>query len=264
MKDVKIVFIDIDGTLRDSNRRMSDDTIKTINKLKDEGIHIVLATGRSLKYTVNLVKLYNTGNYIITSNGAEIYNYKNNNVIFSSPLDSEVLSFIDDLIKRHGLLFIANTTSDRYTNKEENNVGMKKCSYLLEINKEVNQVVVQSTNKEIMDAVKVEIGNNNRIKISNKNENNYGKYLFYDITNSDVSKGNSIVKLCEYLNIPLEKTMAIGNSENDLDMFRVCKYRVAVANADDSLKKESNIETLSNDREGVKVILDRLYNDIKR
>ena len=264
MNDVKIIFIDIDGTLRDSNDRISDDTIKSINKLQKEGIQIVLATGRSLKYTINLVKLYNSGNYIITSNGAEVYNYKSNNMIYSSPLDKDSIAFIDDIIKKNNLLFIANTSDYRYTNKNEDAVGMKKCSSLLDISDSINQVVVQSTSSETMATVKLGIESNTKIRIANKNDNTTNKYLFYDITNSDVSKGNSIVKLCEYLNISLDKTMAIGNSNNDLDMFKVCKYKVAVANADLELKKESNIETLSNDSEGVKVILDRLYNEITK
>ena len=264
MKEVKIVFIDIDGTLRDSNGKISDDTIKSILKLKNEGIQIVLTTGRSLKYTINVSKLYDGGNYIISSNGAEIYNYKSNNMIFSSPISKEDLAFIEEKILIYRLFFIANTEGFRYSNNIKVETGVKQVNSLKDIDKPINQVVIQSYDAEKMMLFKRDLEDHKSLKISNKTKNPIeGKYFFYDVTNSNVSKGEAIKKLCEHLNIPLDKTMAIGDSNNDVDMFEVCKYKVAVANADNELKKHSNIETLSNDQDGVKIVLDRLYSEIK-
>ena len=52
-------------------------------------------------------------------------------------------------------------------------------------------------------------------------------------------------------------------SNNDIEMFKVCKYKIAVANADDEIKNIATELTLSNDEEGVKAILDKLYNELK-
>ena len=65
MKDVKIVFIDMDGTLRDNSGKISNETMKSISKLNKLGIQIVLTTGRALRYTVNVAKLYDGGDYLI-------------------------------------------------------------------------------------------------------------------------------------------------------------------------------------------------------
>ena len=86
--------------------------------------------------------------------------------------------------------------------------------------------------------------------------------MFYDVTNSDVSKGNAITRLCEHLKIDMSKTMAIGDSGNDIEMFNVCKYKVAMANAEKDLKDIANIETLSNNQDGVSIVLERLYDEI--
>ena len=75
MKDVKIIFIDLDGTLKDSNQKISIRNKKIFEKLADKGVKVVFTTGRSLQYTMSLSKQFETSSYIISSNGAEIYNY---------------------------------------------------------------------------------------------------------------------------------------------------------------------------------------------
>ena len=265
MKDVKIVFIDMDGTLRDNSGKISDETMKSISKLNKLEIQIVLTTGRALRYKVNVAKLYDGGDYLITSNGAEIYNYKSNNLIYSSPISKKERDYISEKVLIYRLFFIANTKDFRYTNRLDDNTGMKKVDLLSEVDADINQVVVQSHDVKSMRLFERDILDNENLKISNKTTKLVdGKYIFFDVTNSNVSKGNAVKKLCEYLSIPLDKTMAIGNSVNDIEMFKVCKYKIAVANADDEIKNIATELTLSNDEEGVKAILDKLYNELKR
>ena len=108
-----------------------------------------------------------------------------------------------------------------------------------------------------------DLSSNNNLKISNKTKNIIeGKYLFYDVTTINSSKGSAIKWLCNHLNIPLSRTMAIGDSSNDVDMFEVVEYKIAMANADEEVKKIANLVTLSNNQDGVKAVLDRLYKEI--
>jgi hypothetical protein len=263
MKDVKIVFIDIDGTLRDSKGKISEDTMKSITKLKNEGIQIVLTTGRALKYTINVAKLFEGGDYLITSNGAEIYNYKSKNLIFSSPIDKESINYIKDKLFEYNLNYIANTENFRYTDKTDAEPGMRKCPFITDIGEPINQVVVQGYDPDIMNKFEQDLNTYQKLVISNRTVIPVeGKYHFFDITNKDVSKGEAIKKLCDYLHISLDKTMCIGDSNNDIDMFNVCKYKVAVANAEEKLKSMANVLTPSNDEEGVKIVLDKLYSEI--
>ena len=263
MKDVKIVFIDLDGTLKDSDGKVDMDTIKSIEKLKDIGVQVILTTGRSLIYTINFANKYGGGNYLISSNGSDIYNLNSKKVLYMNVINKENLVFLDDLILKYNLKFIANTANNRYSNKDDTEFTKKKADNLSSINEDISQVVVQSYDIEAMKLFRRDLSSNTDLKISNKTKTIVeGKHLFYDVTNSDSSKGNAIKWLCNHLNIPLDRTMAIGDSINDLDMFDVCEYKVAMANADEELKKASNVETLSNDSKGVKAVLDRLYKEI--
>ena len=265
MKDVKIVFIDLDGTLKNSEGKITDRAFKIIEKLKKLGIYIVFTTGRSIPYTINIAKNYNPSGYMITSNGAEIYNYVNDNLIYASTINKENLAFIDELVSKYNLTFTANGKDFRYTNKVTDNLGKKLVEKLTDISTDINQVVLQSKNLDDMKYFRRDLNENAELKITNKGEINQARdYYFYDVTNSDTSKGEAIIKLCELLGIDLSKTMAIGDAGNDIDMFKVCTYKVAMANADQELKDIANLETLSNDQDGVAVVLERLYQEVNK
>ena len=263
MKDVKIIFVDLDGTLKDSEGKITDRTYKAMDNLKKLGIYIVFTTGRSISYTKMLAKSYSPSSYIITSNGAEIYNYINDTMLYNSPISKDSITYIDELINKYELIFIANTKDARYSNKIEGTPGRKYIEHIKDINEEINQVVIQSKDINNMKFFRRDLNERSEVKISNKSSNLEGRsYLFYDVTNSDVSKGNAITRLCEHLKIDMSKTMAIGDSGNDIEMFNVCKYKVAMANAEKDLKDIANIETLSNNQDGVSIVLERLYDEI--
>ena len=64
---IKAIFIDIDGTLRDSNRNLSAKTMETIKKVSEKGILVILCSGRPRKYTEQISREYFASKYIITS-----------------------------------------------------------------------------------------------------------------------------------------------------------------------------------------------------
>jgi len=79
--------------------------------------------------------------------------------------------------------------------------------------------------------------------------------FYYEILNKEASKGNALKKLAAHLNIPIEETMAIGDNENDLSMIEAAGIGVAMGNATDSVKAAAQVETTSNDEDGVAEIL---------
>ncbi len=267
MKSTKIVFVDLDGTLKNNNQKISIRNKEIIEKLFDIGILVVFTTGRPLNYTISLSKQFSASNYVISSNGAEIYNYFNKKIIYNSIISNEVLIKLNELIKKYNLFFIANCLLKSYTNKDFGDPGKKIINSLEDIfDEKISQLIVESYDIESMKKFKKELINIPNIKISNKSRNpkDSNKILFYDITNKDVSKGNAIKILCDYLKIDINKTMAIGDSDNDIEMLQVSNVKIAMSNATDNLKKVANFVTLSNDQEGVAVVLEQLYDELIR
>lgn len=264
MKDVKIVFTDLDSTLTKENGIIDIENKTIFEKLANVGIFVVINTGRSLTYTIPICKQFNTSSYVITSNGAEIYNLVNNKVIYKSVISKDDLAKIDEFVKKYDLFFTANSTTKRYSNKKEDNAGLFVVSSLVDIDDELSQIVLESYNIENMKFLNRDIQENTSLKIANKTKHVFeGKLLFYDVVNKDVSKGDALIRLCEYLNIDKSKAMAIGDSSNDIDMLKEAGYKVAVANANDDVKKIADVVTLSSKENGVKLILDELYSEVK-
>ena len=87
----KAIFVDIDGTLRDNNRQLSQKTIDTVKKVTDKGILVILCSGRPRKYTEEVSKMCCASKYIITSNGGNIYDYEENRVIYSYIMNKEAI-----------------------------------------------------------------------------------------------------------------------------------------------------------------------------
>ena len=84
--------------------------------------------------------------------------------------------------------------------------------------------------------------------------------LYYDIVNTEVSKGKALIELCNFLNIDPKRAMAIGDSRNDVEMLNAAGYKVAVSNATDELKQIADVITLSSGENGVLTVLNELYN----
>lgn len=263
MKDVKIVFIDFDNTLAKSDHTIDVKNREIFRKLADKGVQVVITTGRSILFIVPKCKQNETSNYVITSNGAEIFNYANNNVIYQNVITKENLQILDEYIKKYNLLFTANTTDKRYSNRKEDALGYVYKDTLSEVEVPISQVVFQSYDIEAMKHLRKDIEDGNIFKIVNKTKNpEEGKLLFYDVVNNDVSKGDAIKRLCEHLSIDPKRSLAIGDGDNDIEMISEAGVKVAVGNATPAVKEIADIITLSNDQNGVATILEELNNNV--
>ena len=264
MKNVKIVFTDFDSTMTIENGIVDIKNKVIFERLAEVGIPVVINTGRPLNYIIPKCKQFSTSNYVIASNGAEIYNFKTDKMIYQSVISKELICLLSSLIKKYNLFFMANSLKKRYTNKTTDNIGFILVDDLNDVPDDVSQVILESYDINSMMELRASLKEIQGLKIANKTKHiTDGKLLYYDIVNSEVSKGNALEILCNYLNIPLDKSMAIGDADNDIEMLMKAGIKVAVANATDNLKKIADIVTLSNKENGVVAVLNDLYYSIK-
>ena len=104
------------------------------------------------------------------------------------------------------------------------------------------------------------------VYISNASPNYYnkiddGKHYFLDITNIGCNKGSAIEFMQNYMNTESDYSLCFGDHMNDIEMFKKCKYKVAMSNANDKVKEYSNYTTLSNEEDGVTYFLDKYINN---
>ena len=266
----KDVFIYIDGTLRDNKKSISQRTIEAIKLVTSKNILVVICSGRPRKYTENVSRECNASKYIISSNGGSIYNYENKNVIYENIMDKHACIELYNIAKKAGVNFAMNVDDGRVVtklDKDDNTEQLLKTNIesFVYKNNIVQCIILDDDYNKIKnlysDIIKVK---NAAIKNQHKSLIDSGSprtgNIYYDITDENTNKGNAILEFCKALNIRLSDTIAIGNDYNDVPMFKVAGYSVAMKNSDDEVKKYADYVTESNDDDGVAIFLENLIN----
>lgn len=238
MKDIKIAFFDIDGTLTNSKQELTKNVINSLRYLKNKGIILVLTSGRWDSYILNYNK-DNLFDYIIANNGAEIYDINSNKVLYEEFMDKIDINIIDSYCNENNIEMINNTYFNRSNNIIDN----------------IYQSVIICKSIQEVDDLKQYVNELNNTYIS------YISFAYYkkitknsytiNINNKITNKGKSVKYMLDYLNIDKENSICFGDNINDLDMFNNVGIKVCMDNGSNKLKELSDYITLSNDEDGV-------------
>ena len=254
----KAIFIDIDGTLKDSKGNINQRTINAIKKVTQKGILVVICTGRPRGYTQDISENCFASKYVISSNGGNIYDYGEKNSIYSNSMNRKVCMQLFNIAKKSDVRFIMQFGKTKLGAKTEIEVDKtfrdKDIERIVEEN-DIVQCVILDDNYEKVKNTKPRIIDIENVKINQQHESlideNVSKdgLIYFDIANVDTTKGNGIEKFCELLNIELKDTIAIGDDYNDITMFKKVGYSVAMGNASKEVKKHASEVTLSNNND---------------
>ncbi len=273
---MKLIALDLDGTTVNSNKEISEENIRAIKKAQELG-HIVMASsGRAVnaidaelkKYGLhcsiganNGASLYVNGNLInmITFNSEQHkeialqldkefipYNFSTNKGVFAPTNWKERLNKVlssqnipeDNFKHKHFKMF---TTPPHiyghnlYDNTEDiiNDKSITIQKFLIVTLDPIQKVRLEKFFESIID-----------INVASSTLNT-------DVMHVDAHKGNGLKLMADYFNIPLKDTIAIGDDANDISMFKTAGLSIAMGNAEERIKKESDIVTLTNDENGV-------------
>lgn len=263
LDNIKIVFIDIDGTLVNDNKEVTLTTKKSIKRIVDKGIYVVLVSGRDIIHTIEKSKLANASNIVIATNGSEIFDYSKNEYIFRDVIDSDKVIKMWNYCIQNQIGLILKSNSFVYYNqysliidglqyKFVNDISLcdvYSISEFLIMSKDQNKI--QDTSKFVDDlGLSVTSYSSSYLSSTNDDHNSL------DVNNKNISKGISIKYLLDYLNIKKEDSLCFGDFVNDLEMFNASGVAVAMGNASDEVKVHANYVTLTNNEDGVAHFLD--------
>lgn len=245
-----LIVSDIDRTLiKNSKSDISNDTKNIINKLRDNNV-FAIASGRPLNNIKRLFKEY--CDYIIGSNGAIIYDCKNDNIKYKDHIDK---NRINDIIKTVG----NNYKKICFCSEEGWNI---KTNYKYQL-RYIEERFIDNLNISF-EVLKIEIYYDN-IKHLNQVYNKLKKYNdldvfriikgedmgYIEVINRGNDKYNAIKILLEKENISNDYLITFGDNNNDLLMIKNAKYGVAVEDASDEVLKVSKYITKSCKEDGV-------------
>ena len=259
----KLILIDSDDTLKKSDGTISERSKKAIRDNRKAGNIVVICTARPRYQTLEVMRDSDANCIVVSSNGAEIYDSRKEQVLFNSFIDKNlVIKLVEDAFV-NDIRLILTTEDIEYVTKEVRNpkqVLLNNDDYVDELSKcDIKQCMFIDEKKDKIYMEKEVISHFNELHIVDEISENSSYYeKWFSVSNVRCSKGNALKFLSDYLNIPIENTIAIGNDKNDISMFEVAGLSVAVANASDDIKSKADYITLSNDEDGVAVFLETL------
>ena len=231
--DIKIAFFDIDGTLIDfSSKNISAKTLETLTRLKEKGIILCLATGRSPMALPQFSGI--EFDVFLTYNGS--YCYNNEKVIFSNPIPAGDISRLVCNAKKIGRPVSVATKDRLAANGTDQDLADYYAiagldAHIAEdfdevLQREIYQMMMGGRQEEypyIMEGIK-------HAKIAAW----WDRAI--DIIPADGGKGKGIEKVLEYYHLDRSEAIAFGDGDNDIEMLQSVGTGVAMANGSEKLK----------------------------
>lgn len=250
---------DMDLTLLSPGKDVPEGNKKAIKALQEAGIAFTIATGRSSFLVGKFAEDLGIDVPIITSNGGSLFDAGERrqfaSVDFEESKIRKLLEYLLDndadatLYSDEGIFFAP--CSSRKFFVEGYNVGVEpaKQSPIIDIDKSfLDRDVLPRFNKILL--IKPNDTLHDLMLSDPELEALASGVDLFDVMPRGVSKGNALLKLADYLNIPSDRTFAIGDNENDVPMIEAAKYGIAMGNGTDGAKKAAYYITADYDSLG--------------
>lgn len=262
----KILFLDLDGTLTNDEKKITTQTKEALMKIQEQGHIVALASGRPTPGMVPIARelqLEKYGGYIMPFNGGEIINCQTRETIFENVVDKKYLPELIRYARQNNLGLITYdakhalvaTRMDKYIALEAMFIN-KIPAYMTDVEKYVNY----NPNKCLFTAEPTLSEHHERI-IAEKFGNQLGIYrssdYFIEVVPKGIDKAAAIQVLIDKLGISRENTIACGDGFNDLTMIQYAGVGVAMENAVDIVKAEADYITTSNNSDGIAHVIER-------
>lgn len=244
--EIKLIAIDMDGTLLNENYEISDYTKSMIVHAQNNGIQVILSTGRPIEFSYNFHLELGLTSDLVTTNGAQVWS-----------ADKQLLkehtfeSYIAEDLWHYGNLndyymwMVATNELFRYSSRPENfhNYKWIKLGFG-RLTKEQKNAVLNKVN--IYSELEVTSSSRSNVEVNVKN----------------VNKATGLKLICDRLGITFDNMVAIGDSLNDKSMIKAAQIGVAMDNAIPEIKEVSDYITDSNKSDGVGKFIERLLNEM--
>lgn len=270
----KLVALDLDGTLLNPEKNVSDYNKKVINALNDKKINVVIATGRTFTAAYHYYLELGLKTPVISCNGGFIYDPVKDAIIHGQAIDSESLEKIITLLDELDVYYQYYTAKTIYTKRiayltkewsEKNKslpdhakinieVVADPMKEIRERKEPIYKVLVTDERDEVREMIWKRFAENRQLELVVS----VGKSV--DIMANGITKGNALVKLASHMDIPIHETLAMGDNHNDLSMIQKAGCGIAMENAEEVVRGAADRIADSNAEDGVGKMLNAIFN----
>lgn len=261
MSKYELIAFDMDGTLLDSSKKIRQDSIDMINTAVLAGKTVTISTGRCIPELKAYRRQLSSLQYIISMSGALVFHANNNREIYSCTLPVDTVRMIlkevrgMDLII-HMLSMDSIVQKDKIIHMEDYHMGVYQSMFEEITVKPDNLYTFYDRNPIPLYKLNLYLRNPQERDNLRKRLAPLGLTLAYSEETSlecsapQVSKGQGLKKLCDHLHISIDKTIAVGDADNDLDILKHAGLAVAMGNANENIKRIADVIVKDNDHGG--------------
>lgn len=279
----KLIAIDIDGTLLNSYGEVTEENKKAIKMAIDKNVNVVLTSGRMPKAILPIANEVCANKYLISGNGAAIYDVKKDKTIYNNYMRKEKVLEIIDICEKNSMFYNVYTNNVIltkslnynilfYHNENKKNPEDKKIkinvindiySYIKNYTgDDLLKITICDSDKMIFNSIMnklrrlrdidvLEVAHMSKKIIKHGTEDFEISYFYTEITNENVNKWTAIEQLIKVLNISKEEVMTIGDNINDKEMIENAGIGVVTGNSSPYMKKIADEVVASNNESGV-------------
>lgn len=252
----KLVALDLDGTLFNSQSQVSERNITAIKNCHKHKIDTVVATGRPPRFTFGHIPSLLASDYTVCYNGAQIYH--NSQLILERCMNHGLIVKIIDFVLSHKDIKMALESRDViYSNFDMKRVwpNIESCDIddLADYDHICKVIILNKPGFD--DQAFIE----DFKKECNVILTDGGKLI--EIVDKNVSKLTAIKWIAEREGIDINEVVAFGDDLNDMEIIQHVGLGVAMLNGHDQIKAASNYVTDTNDKDGVALVLEKIIED---
>ncbi|MGN0158828.1 MAG: Cof-type HAD-IIB family hydrolase [Brotaphodocola sp.] len=266
MSKIKLIALDLDGTLLNSQKRLSERNENALKECIRRGIEIVPCTGRILQGIPDFIRDFPGVRYAITVNGAAIVDIQNKKEIDQRKFNTQQALEILEMAKEFNTMYDAYIEGQGYGEKRFMD-HMEQYGIPPVVQKMVSDTrlivpdVIEKVREERRPVEKINyfFGDmQERVRarealLKRRDDVIISSSFPFNLEINAVgaTKGEGILRLAAHLGIEPEATMGFGDGENDLSMMQKAGLGVAMANGEEIVKNAADYVTAHNDEDGV-------------
>lgn len=268
--DYRMIALDLDGTLTNSEKKITRRTYDALMRAQEAGICVVLASGRpdaGMRALADELHLERCGGYVLSFNGARIINWKTKEIVSEQPVPESSLDRIYQICAEHRLPLLAHENDHLIVQQPDN-------PYIIE-EARINGMPIRkiSSYKDYVDfPIYKFIAVGDGAYLAEKEpvvkaylEPDCAVYrstpFFLEIVAGGVDKAAGLCRLAGLLGISMEQVIACGDGYNDISMIRRAGLGVAMKNAEAEVLAAADYVTASNDEDGIAALLNDVVFD---
>lgn len=263
----KLLVLDVDGTILNSERKITHRTLMTLRKVQSIGIKVALASGRPTYGLLPLAKAIDLGTYggfIISYNGAQVISAQDGEILFARSIDPQMVPYLEKKAAKTGMTMAYydgdEVVSTDITNPhvvDEAQMNGMKLRQVDQISMVVedwpSEVMLFSDHEEELDSLE----NHMQRHLNGVMDTIHSNPYMLEVVGYQVGKSYAMSALMQLLGIGMEEVIAIGDGTADVNMIQMAGTGIAMANAVESVRRCADYITLSNDEDGAAVAIEK-------